>query len=166
VDDSQNITEERKNMSTMYYEDFEIGMEFESPGRTITETDVVMFSGLSGDFNVLHTDEEFGKKTRFGQRIAHGMLGISVVTGLMSRTGIFEGSAIALLGINNWRFMGPIFIGDTVHVRYQVMEKRLSKTNSKQGILNRYYELVNQRGEIVQKGEMPVMVKTKLTTED
>lgn len=146
-------------MSTMYYEDFEIGMKFDSPDRTITENDVMMFAEISGDYHPLHTDEEYGKKTRFGKRVAHGMLGISVATGLMGQTGVFEDSVIAMLGINNWAFLGPIFIGDTLSVRFTITEKRSSKSNSKAGIVNRYFELINQHGEIIQKGDMPVMVK-------
>jgi acyl dehydratase len=146
-------------MNALYFHDFEVGRIYESPARTVTESDVSLFAGISGDYNAIHTDEEFAKKTRFGQRVAHGMLGISIVTGLMGRSGIFEGSALALLGINNWKFEQPLFIGDTIHVRFEVTEKRLSGSNPDVGILNRYFELVNQRGEIVQRGEMPVMVK-------
>lgn len=148
-------------MEPFYFEDFELDSTFETPGRTITETDIMMFAGISGDYNALHTDEEFAKKTRFGQRIGHGLLGISIATGLMSRSGIFEGSAVALLGINNWKFLRPIFIGDTIHVRFTITEKRLSKSNNETGILNRYYELINQRNEIVQHGEMPVLIRTR-----
>lgn len=148
-------------MGTLYFEDFEVGKVFETPGRTITESDVMLFAGLSGDYNILHTNEEFAKSTRFGQRVAHGMLGVSVITGLMGRTGIFEGSAVALLGINNWKFLKPIFIGDTVYVRFKITDKRLSSSNPEVGIVNRFYELINQQGEIVQQGEMPVMVKSK-----
>ena len=138
-------------------------MSFDSPARTITETDVVTFAGLSGDYNAIHTDVEFAKNTQFGQRVAHGLLGVSVITGLMSREGTFEGTAIALLGINNWKFLKPIFIGDTVFVRYTITEKRVSNSNPGTGIINRAYELINQRGEVVQKGEMPVLMKMKET---
>jgi acyl dehydratase len=148
-------------LSAFYFEDFEIGMVFDSPARTITETDVVMFAGISGDYNAIHTDEEYGKKTIFGQRVAHGLLGVSIITGLMSRTGTFEGTAIALLGINNWKFLKPVFIGDTVFVRYTITDKRASNSNPSTGIVNRLYELINQDGEVVQKGEMPVMIKRK-----
>lgn len=148
-------------MSEFYFEDFQIGMIFDSPARTITETDVVIFAGLSGDYNAIHTDEEFCKSTQFGRRVAHGLLGVSIITGLMSRTGVFEGTAIALLGINNWKFLKPIFIGDTVFVRYTITEKRVSNSNPITGIVNRSYELINQKGEVVQKGEMPVLIKRK-----
>ncbi|WP_077211669.1 MaoC/PaaZ C-terminal domain-containing protein [Bacillus dakarensis] len=149
-------------MKAFYYEDFEVGMCFDSPARTITETDVVMFAGFSGDYNAIHTDTEYCKNTQFGERIAHGLLGISIITGLMSRAGTFEGTAIAMLGINNWKFLKPIFIGDTVYVRYTITEKRPSKSNPETGIVNRFYELINQKGEVVQNGEMPVLIKRNL----
>ncbi|MCL6597481.1 MAG: MaoC family dehydratase N-terminal domain-containing protein [Alicyclobacillus macrosporangiidus] len=144
----------------LYYEDFFEGQEFITPARTITETDVVQFAGLSGDYNVIHTDEEFSKNTRFGSRIAHGLLGVSVVTGLMARTGIFEGTAVALLGIDKWRFLKPILIGDTVSCRIVIRGKRLT-SNKHYGIIFRDFELKNQRGELVQTGSMNVMVLAK-----
>ncbi|MEK4426119.1 MaoC/PaaZ C-terminal domain-containing protein [Solibacillus sp. FSL K6-1523] len=148
-------------MGVLFFEDFEVGSVLETPARTITESDVLAFAGLSGDYNALHTDIETCKNTKFGQRIAHGLLGISIATGLTSRLGIFEGSAVALLGINNWKFLNPIFFGDTIHVRLTITDKRLSKSNPDTGVLSRSYEIVNQRGEVVQKGEMPVMIRTK-----
>lgn len=148
-------------MSALYFEDFEDGMSFESPARTITETDLVLFSGLSGDYNAIHTDEEYAKKTQYGQRVVHGLLGVSIITGLMSREGTFEGTAIAMLGINNWKFLKPLFIGDTVYVRYTTFDKRASNSNPETGIVNRLFELINQHGEVVQRGEIPVLIKRK-----
>jgi acyl dehydratase len=145
-------------MGTHFFEDFQLDMVITSPTRTITETDVVMFSGLSGDYNLIHTDENYAQKTHFGQRVAHGLLGLSIATGLIARTGVMDGSVVALLGINNWKFVNPIFIGDTVFARFKVTEKRVSNSNPDVGIVNRFYELVNQRGEVLQQGEMPVMV--------
>ena len=86
------------------------------------------FSGLSGDYNPIHTDAEFAGKSHFKQRIAHGMLGLSILTGLGSRSGILDGSAIAFLGIEEWKFAGPILFGDTVHVRMTVIDVRPSST--------------------------------------
>ena len=82
----------------LYFDDFPLEEEYVSPGRTITETDLVMFSGVSGDFNQLHSDAEFAKTSYFGQRIAHGALILSMATGLTSRIGVIEGTAIAFLG--------------------------------------------------------------------
>src|SRR3990172_401500 len=107
----------------LYFEDLRIGDQFVSPGRTITEADVTLFAGLSGDYNPLHTDEEFAKQTPFGRRIAHGLLGLSMAVGLASRLGLFDGTGIGFLGLE-WSFVGPIFLGDTIRARFAVEEKR------------------------------------------
>jgi acyl dehydratase len=141
----------------LFYADLAEGQEFTTPARTITETDVVQFSGLTGDCNPIHTDAEFAAGTRYGQRIVHGLFGVSVCIGLMSRTGIFEGSAVALLGVDEWRFRAPIFIGDTVRCRIHILGKRLT-SSGETGVVQRRFELLNQRGDIVQDGRMDVMV--------
>jgi len=142
---------------TLFYGDLTAGQEFTTPARTITESDVVQFSGLTGDYNPIHTDAEFAADTRYGQRIVHGLFGVSVCIGLMSRIGIFEGSAVALLGVDEWRFRAPIFIGDTVRCRIQILGKRLT-SGGETGVVQRRFELLNQRGDIVQDGRMDVMV--------
>jgi acyl dehydratase len=147
-------------MKALYFEDFKVGMEFITPGRTISEADVVMFSGISGDYNEIHTNEEFAKQTRFGTRLVHGVFGLSIVTGLMGRTGVFEGTALAMLEIKNWKFVKPIYINDTLYTKFTITETRKSQSNPSVGIVNRYFELINQHQEVVQKGEIPVMVKT------
>lgn len=144
----------------MYYDDFKVGDRFTSPGRTVTETDVVMFAGLSGDYNPLHTNEEFCKDTIFGERIAHGLLGLSILTGLSTRLGIFDGSAIAFLGINDWKFKKPILIGDTIYFDMEVVEMRETSKEDR-GIIFRKFELKNQHHEIVQQGVLPIMVVRK-----
>lgn len=144
----------------MFLEDFKVGQSYTSPARTITEADVVSFAGLSGDYNPIHTDAEFSGRTQFKQRIAHGMLGLSILTGLGSRSGILDGSAIAFLGIEEWKFAGPIFFGDTVHVRMTVSEVRPSSKPGA-GVLKRRMELVNQRGEVVQTGSFVTLVRAK-----
>jgi acyl dehydratase len=142
------------------YEDFEVGQVFTTQGRTITETDLVMFAAWSWDTNPPHTDAESMRDGRFGERIAHGMLGISVAMGLASRLGIFEDSSVALLGIDDWRFTGPILIGDTVRCRVEIVGARLTSKGDA-GILDRRFELVNQRDEIVQHGRIGLMVRTR-----
>src|SRR6201998_2574232 len=101
-------------MQAKYLEELSAGDTFVSPARTITETDVVGFAGLSGDFNPIHTDVEFARSTVYGQRVVYGLLGLAILTGLLDRTGLFSGTAIAMLGIRDWQFRGPLFIGDTV----------------------------------------------------
>ncbi|HID86204.1 MAG TPA: dehydratase [Anaerolineae bacterium] len=142
-----------------YFEDFEVGFEVVSPGRTITEADVVAFAGLSGDYNQLHTDVEFAKGTPFGKRIAHGLLGLAVASGLASRLGFVEGTAEAFLGLE-WKFKKPIFIGDTVAIQAKVARtKAMPRMGG--GIVIFDMALVNQRGEVVQKGQWTVLVKGK-----
>jgi acyl dehydratase len=142
-----------------YFEDFEVGEEYISPARTVTESDVVLFAGLTGDYNPLHTDEEFAKGTVFKKRIAHGLLGLSIVSGLVMRLGVFDGTIIAFLGLD-WKFTGPIFIGDTIHFRMKIAEKR-ETSKPDRGILIREVSLINQRDEVVQKGTMTIMMKRK-----
>jgi acyl dehydratase len=141
----------------VFYEDFEVGQVFTTQARTITETDVVLFAGWSWDTNPPHTDAESMRQSRFGERIAHGMLGVSVAMGLASRLGIFEDSSIALLGIDDWRFAKPILIGDTVRCRVEITGARLTSRGDA-GILDRRFELVNQRDEVVQHGRIGLMV--------
>jgi acyl dehydratase len=142
----------------MYLEDFKVGEETVTPARTLTEADVVVFAGLSGDYNPIHTDAEFAAATPFGRRIAHGVLGLAVVTGLAARTGMLDGTALAFLGIEDWKFSKPILLGDTVHVRMKVTEVRPSSKPGS-GVLRRRMELVNQRGEVVQSGTFVTLVK-------
>jgi acyl dehydratase len=146
-------------MGALYYEDYHVGQEFVTKSRTVTEADVVNFAALSWDTNALHTDAEFAKKTPFGERIAHGMLGIVIHSGLSQMLGIMEGTLLAFLGMT-WSFLLPIKIGDTVHVVQRVKEMReTSKAN--RGLVTFEKELVNQRGEIVQKGTTTVLLAKK-----
>ncbi len=143
-----------------YFEDFKVGEEFESPGRTITEADVAAYSGLTGDYNQLHTDEEYSKETSiYGTRIAHGLLGLSIAEGLKSRLGLFEGTSLASLEWS-WRFKKAVLIGDTVHVEWRIESKR-STSKSGRGIVVESVRLVNQRGETVAEGEHTVMMQTR-----
>jgi len=144
---------------SLYFEDVEIGTVHESPGRTITETDVVAFAALSGDWNRIHTDAEYAKTTPFGQRIAHGLLGIAIASGLAVRLGAFAETTIAMLGVE-WRFRAPVFIGDTVHLRLRVVSKRRTARGAR-GLVERRLELVNQRGEVVQEGTISLLVKAR-----
>ena len=144
----------------MFFEDFSVGQTFTSQGRTITETDVVLFAGWSWDTNPPHTDAESMRDSRFGERIAHGMLGLSVALGLASRLGIFEDSSIALLGVDGWRFHAPIRIGDTVHVTVEITGTRPTSAGDA-GILSRRFTLTNQDGVVVQSGDIGLMVATR-----
>jgi 3-hydroxybutyryl-CoA dehydratase len=141
----------------LYFEEFELGQKIISAGRTISESDIIAFAGLSGDFNQIHTDAEFSKNTPYGQRIAHGLLGLSVASGLAMRTGILEGTVLAFREINEWKFVKPIFIGDSIHVEMEVIEtKALPRIGGGSVVIA--VELKNQRQETVMKGEWTVLV--------
>jgi acyl dehydratase len=143
-----------------YYEDFRPGQVFLSQARTITEADVVTFAGWSWDTNPVHTDAEAALHGRFGERIAHGVLGLSVAMGLASRLGVFESCSIALLGIDGWRFQRPLLLGDTVRCRVEILDTRLTSTGDA-GVLSRRFTLLNQREEEVQDGEVPLLVSLR-----
>jgi 3-hydroxybutyryl-CoA dehydratase len=143
----------------MFFEDFNIGDEMITPRRTITETDVVQFAGLSGDFNPLHIDEEFAKETPYKTRVAHGLLSVSVITGLQSMMGIVNGSTLGLLEIN-WRFKSGVIPGDTIYAKFIVKEKKETSKKDR-GVLTRLVLVYNQRGEIVSEGEIILLMKKK-----
>jgi len=135
---------------TVYFEDVQIGQEYASPGRTVTEADVVIFAGLSGDYNVLHTDAEHMKSSLFGERIAHGLLGLSIQQGLLDR--VIPGQSVGPLAAVKWKFKGPIKIGDTIHVEARVTAKKDGE-RSGWGVVTVERRVINQRGEVVQEGE-------------
>ncbi len=144
----------------LYFEDVRAGDTFESPTRTITEPDLVDFAGLSGDFNPLHTDEEFAKTTEYGQRIAHGSLVVSIVTGLRQRMGLFDRTIIGLLEIRSWRFLKPVFIGDTIQAVTVIKELR-ETSKSDRGLMIQGIKVLNQHGEVVQEGEFVMLIRRR-----
>jgi acyl dehydratase len=143
-----------------YFEDFVVGDAIETPARTITEADVVQFAQLTGDWNPIHTDVEFAKATPYGQRLAHGLLGLSFAIGLLDRTGAFSGSVIANLGLEDWKYPKPLFIGDTIRAVVTITETRLT-SDGKRGIVGRIFAVMNQHGDVVQEGRSPVMVRLR-----
>ena len=104
-------------MRGLYWEEWEIGAEFESPGRTVTEADIVAFAGLSGDYNPLHINEEYCKTTQFGTRIAHGPLVYAIAAGLLFQLHLYDDTLIAFLGFDSLKFTGPTKAGDTIRAR-------------------------------------------------
>lgn len=134
-------------------------MSFRSPGRTITDADLVAFAGLTGDYSELHTSDVYAKSSEFGRRVAHGMLGLAYAHGLMwARTGELREMAIAFLGIDDWRFLQPIFIGDTIFVNYRIAELRDSKSRPTQAIATFEVEVVDQNDRVVQRGRKALLV--------
>ena len=141
-----------------WFEEIEVGEVSESPGRTVTEADIVIFAGLSGDYNVLHTDAEFMKSSIFGERIAHGLLGLAIQSGLATR----GGPPYATLGFGTlrWKFKGPIKIGDTIRVRARVTGKE-DADKPDRGVVTVARQVLNQRDEVVQEGEFTSMIKRR-----
>jgi acyl dehydratase len=147
-------------MKGMYFEEFEVGYEVMSQGRTITETDIVMFAGLSGDYNQLHTDEEYCKEhSHFKTRIAHGLLVLSISSGLAMQLRFVEGTVLAFRELT-WKFTAPVYIGDTIRVKATVTETReLKRLGGGQVVFD--VEVLNQDDRVVQKGDWKLLVKSK-----
>ena len=149
-------------MHGLYFEEFEVGQKVITPGRTITEADIVGFAGISGDFNSIHTDAVFSDGTGFGQRVAHGLLGLSIASGLLVRSGVMEGTVMAFREIMNWKFSQPIYIGDTIHVVLEVSEvKALPRLGGGSLLLTLHVQ--NQDDVTVMKGQWSVLVQSKPT---
>lgn len=137
-----------------------MGEEYVSPGRTVTEADIVLFAGLSGDYNIIHTDAEFMKTSIFGERIAHGLLGLAIQSGLLTRA-MQPYATIAFAGLK-WKFRNPVKIGDTIHVRGKVIGK-VESPKPDRGVITLARTVLNQRGEVVQEGETDLVVERRPT---
>ena len=144
----------------LWLEDFEVGKTYYSPARTVTEADVVNFAGLSGDYNPLHTDEEFAHLGLFGTRIAHGALGFAISTGLSNQMGIYEGTTIAFMECTV-KYPAPLKIGDTVHVAVTPTEVKHSSKPGR-GILKQSLQLINQDGTVVMESAQVLMMKSRV----
>lgn len=141
------------------YQDLYEGLRFRSPGRTITDADLVGFAGLTGDYSELHTSDVYAQASQFGRKVAHGMMGLAYAHGLMwPRTGELRETAVAFLGINDWKFVGPIFVGDTIFVEYELAELRDSKSRPEQAIAVFDVRVVKQDGSTVQQGRKALLV--------
>lgn len=147
-------------MTGLYWEEWEIGAEFESAARTVTETDIVMFAALSGDYNPLHTNEEYCKQTQFGTRIAHGPLVYAIAAGLLFQLHLYDDTIIAFLGFDSLKFTNPVKAGDTIHARIKVLERR-ETSRPDRGVMKRQLQVLNQRGEIVQDAIQAFLLKRK-----
>jgi 3-hydroxybutyryl-CoA dehydratase len=148
----------RHPLPTLAFDELAIDDEWESPGRTITESDVVRFAGLSGDFNPLHLDFEAALRGSFGRPVAHGLLGLAVASGLASQAPRVD--TLAFLAIIEWKFLKPIAFGDTVRVisRVEVLEPR---TRGRRGVVTWHRRLVNQEGATVQEGRIQTLVRSR-----
>ncbi len=147
----------------LYFEDFSLGLTVTSAGRTITEADIVNFAGLTGDFTQLHTDVEAAHQGPFGQRVAHGLLGLAVASGLLVQLGYLEGTLLAFRELT-WRFSLPVYIGDTLRASSKVAElKPLRRLGA--GAVTFSVELFNQQDQVVQSGRWLVLVMCKNSAE-
>jgi acyl dehydratase len=141
----------------LFYEDLQAGDRWTSRGRTITESDVVSFAGLTGDFDPLHVDHEFAKQTPFGKPIAHGLLGLSFLAGLASQCPAVR--TLAFSSLRDWQFVAPVYIGDTVHAVTEVVDK--STNGRRSGRISWNRQLVNQDGLTVQSGIFETLVEVR-----
>lgn len=141
-------------IKSLYFDDFYVDQKFVTKARTVTEADVVNFAALSWDHNQLHTDAEYAARTIYGKRIAHGLLGIAIHSGLAYQ--LTEESILAFLELK-WQFKLPLFIGDTIHVE-QIVKEMHEDSKKDRGILTFEKEVINQRNEVVQTGTTTVLL--------
>ncbi|HEY7313719.1 MAG TPA: MaoC/PaaZ C-terminal domain-containing protein [Gemmataceae bacterium] len=140
----------------LFFDDVEVGQEWESLGRTITETDIVNFAGLSGDFNPIHIDHEFARGTPFRRPIAHGLLVFSIASGL----GLYSPPmrTLAFLAIREWHFRDPVFVGDTLRVRSKVLNKEI-RGRGRRGEITWQRQIINQERKVAQEGVTVTLVE-------
>ena len=143
----------------LYFEDYNIGDKAVTPTLTITEGDIVAFAGLSGDYNEIHTSEQYSQNARFGKRIAHGLLGLSIASGLAFQLGFMRDTVDVFRGLE-WEFTGPILIGDTIHAELEIIElKPVPRLGN--GRVTFKIQLKNQRDEVIQRGNWSLLVRSK-----
>jgi acyl dehydratase len=141
----------------LWFEDFRVGQAYDTGARQVTQADVEAFAAVSGDRNPLHLDEAYAAATPFGGRIAHGVLGLAVATGLLNQLGLTRGTLVALLGVR-WDFRAPLRPGDVVRARLRVSETKPSRKGGR-GVVRLAVALVNEREVVAQEGELTMMVR-------
>ena len=142
---------------SLYFEEFEVGQSITSVGRTVTETDVVAFAALTGDWSTIHTDAVYAAQQPFGQRVVHGLLGLSIASALVARLGFIEETVLAFREIRSWKFSLPVFIGDTIRVRATVIETKPMRRLGG-GLVTFKMEILNQDDKVVQRGTWGVLI--------
>ncbi len=142
-----------------WFDDYKQGDVVPAPSRTVTEADVVTFAAFSGDWHSLHTDDLFAKQSQFGSRIVHGMATIAIMSGLMFRAGLASDAAMGFLGINNWAFKAPVYMGDTITAHIEVKEARVSRSKPDRGIITFHIQIVNKtrKNEVSSEGDWSQM---------
>jgi len=149
-------------MAGLFWEEWIVGSEYKTAARTITEADIVIYAGLSGDYNPLHVDEEYCKTTQHGGRIAHGPLVYAIAAGLLFQLHLYDDTSIAFLGFENLRFTKTVKPGDTIHAKIKVLEKSETSKNDR-GVIKRQLQVINQHGDVVQEGLQAFLIKRKLS---
>ncbi len=145
----------RINPHCLYFDDMTAGELRTTAGRTVTEADIVQFAGLTGDYNPIHTDAQYAATTPYGGRIAHGLLTLSFAAGLVNRLGFTEGSVIAFVGLK-WKYLKEVKIGDTIYSRVKTQRKK--EVDDKSGLVIFGVEVLNQKEEVVQKGDWTILM--------
>jgi acyl dehydratase len=144
----------------LYFEEFSVGQKVVTEKRTVTEDDIMTFARVSGDNNRIHTDPEFSKTTIFGRQVAHGLLGLAIASGLAWQTGILDGTVIAFREVKEWKFIKPVFIGDSIYVELQTIETRALPRISG-GSVTITLEVKNQEDEVCHRGLWTVLMMSK-----
>jgi acyl dehydratase len=151
---------ENNGVRGLYFEEFEMGLQVKTAGRTITEADVINFAGVSGDYNQIHTDSEYSKETPAGARIAHGLLIMSIASGLVVLTGMMEGTVLVFREIKNWKFIKPVYFNDTIHVEVNVVSLKPYRRLGG-GLVETELDVKNQNNETVMKGVWSTLIRSK-----
>ena len=144
---------------TPSFDELEVGHRVTTPTRTITEADVTNFAGVSGDFNPLHTSATAAADSDYGERVAHGALVFSMMTGLTRRVRDERADVVAFYGVDRLRFVAPVRLGDTVHVELKLVEKEARDHPTANGVVRYEAEVVNQDGDVVLSCELLSLVK-------
>ena len=144
----------------LYFEEFSVRQKVVTEKRTVTENDIMTFARVSGDDNRIHTDPEFSKTTIFGRLVAHGLLGLAIASGLAWQTGILDGTVIAFREVKEWKFIKPVFIGDSIYVEMETIEtKALPRIGG--GSVTITLEVKNQNEEVCHRGMWTVLMMSK-----
>lgn len=152
--------ERQVKMTVKYFEDLQQAETFETPSRKVTEKDIKRFAELSGDFNPLHLNEEYSRRSIFGRRVAHGLLTLSMADGFWMKSGVFDGTIVAFYGIEHLRFTKPVYIGDTLSAKITVKEKN---EKGKFGLLTLENNVMNQSGDTVLVFDALLLLKKRAT---
>ncbi len=144
----------------LYFDDLLVGQTYTSPGRTITETDIVNFAGISGDFNAIHVDHSFAATTPFRKPMAHGLLVFAIASGLGTYSP--PQRILAFIGIREWKFLHPVFPGDTIRLVCRVLDRE-ERSRGRRGLIRWQREIINQEDRIVQAGITEVLVEGRGT---